>query len=215
MKITCVMVTGRQRGRLGLVGMAIDCFKRQTYPDRELLVLNHGTFRYADPANNVREVIVDKAPNIHVGMMRNYAFEHATGDWLMTWDDDDWYAPDRIEFQVKSMAEDRVVVLNQTMFCNLVSKESFVIEPPGGSKPTMMYPKKTERRFPNLPESSDVFFLMNCKRVIVDSKPDRYIRFFHGDNVMPARVFGAAKKGALNSEQAKLLESVVKQYNLD
>jgi len=63
---------------------AIRCYERQTYPHREL-------------------VIVEDAGT--VGAKRNMACSRARGEIIIHWDDDDLFAPTRIEDQVKRLQE--------------------------------------------------------------------------------------------------------------
>jgi glycosyltransferase involved in cell wall biosynthesis len=97
--ISCLMVT---RGRLFPTQFAIDCYRRQTWPNRELIIvcddadselpgfvagLGDPTIRY-----------VHTAPAI-LGALRNVSVEAARGMLVCQWDDDDLYHPERLEYQ--------------------------------------------------------------------------------------------------------------------
>lgn len=70
--------------RQALRAEAVACFEAQTWPNREL-------------------VIVDGPGTI--GAKRNEAVAQARGEVIVHWDDDDWSAPDRIEDQVTRLVE--------------------------------------------------------------------------------------------------------------
>ena len=97
--ISCLMVT---RGDLVPAQFAIDSFRRQTWPNRELVIvcgapgselpdflatLGDPTIRY-----------VPTAPEV-LGGLRNVSVGAARGTLLCQWDDDDLCHPQRLEFQ--------------------------------------------------------------------------------------------------------------------
>jgi len=94
--------------RKHFIPMAIQYFLRQDYAHAELLILD-------DSDGSIKEW-VPEVSNIHyihhrkrfatIGDKRNYACSMATGDIIMHWDDDDWYAPDWITRQVHALQDD-------------------------------------------------------------------------------------------------------------
>jgi len=97
--ISCLMVT---RGRLVPTQFALDCYRRQTWPNRELVVvcdaadselpafiagLGDPTIRYVNTAHAT------------LGELRNVSVEASRGTFLCQWDDDDLYHSQRLEFQ--------------------------------------------------------------------------------------------------------------------
>ena len=109
-KISCLTIT---KNRLVLLKQAIECFERQTYPNKELVIIsdgvdyfNHSIQRYLDeksPDNIVFKVI--KGKNKSLGELRNMAWDMATGDLICQWDDDDQYHPQRLEIQYLHLKE--------------------------------------------------------------------------------------------------------------
>ena len=97
MLVSAIMPTGRLPGRRALSQVAIECFFRQTYPDRQLVIVNHSEepFGLEDP--RVKEVVVRRPPTL--GELRNIGLDAADGELLITWDDDDWHHPCRMEKQ--------------------------------------------------------------------------------------------------------------------
>ena len=101
--VSCIMPTA---DRPEFVARAIDCFLKQDYEYRELIVLDDG-------AESV-EHLVPVDPRIHygrarghlsLGAKRNLACERASGTFIAHWDDDDWYAGWRLSYQVRALAE--------------------------------------------------------------------------------------------------------------
>ena len=99
--VSAIMPT---RDRRELVARAIGYFERQDYRARELLVLDDGD----EP---VREVVpvsqriryIRIGEQLSVGEKRNLGCELAHGDIVVHWDDDDWYAPNRIGYQIEQL----------------------------------------------------------------------------------------------------------------
>jgi glycosyltransferase involved in cell wall biosynthesis len=90
--------------RRAFIPAAIDCWKRQTYANRELVILDDG--------NEPIEDLIPKDPRIKyvfenkrriTGDKRNRVVELSHGEIICHWDDDDWSAADRIEFQVNEL----------------------------------------------------------------------------------------------------------------
>jgi glycosyltransferase involved in cell wall biosynthesis len=71
-------------GRESMARRALDCYARQTYEPREL--------------------VIDDGPGC-VGLKRNRANARAKGTIVAHWDDDDWSAPERLEDQVARLIE--------------------------------------------------------------------------------------------------------------
>jgi glycosyltransferase involved in cell wall biosynthesis len=109
-KISCLTVT---TNRLILLKEAIDCYCRQTYPNRELVIATDGSTRYQKSIashldmlgrNDIRLICLDK-PSISLGQLRNRSLEQASGDIICQWDDDDLYHPERLRLQFETMME--------------------------------------------------------------------------------------------------------------
>jgi glycosyltransferase involved in cell wall biosynthesis len=101
--VSCVMPTA---DRPEWVAKAIAYFRRQDHPARQLVIVDDGT---ADLAEDVSlRTLLDDPTIVHVrlaerasiGAKRNLGCQHAGGDVLVQWDDDDWYGPSRLSRQV-------------------------------------------------------------------------------------------------------------------
>lgn len=95
MKVSCIMPTSN---RAAYVPLALSCFLSQTWEDRELIIIDDGHERIAPllPADP-RIFYYAEPPGRKLGAKRNLACERARGEICLSWDDDDWYAPERIE----------------------------------------------------------------------------------------------------------------------
>lgn len=100
--VSAVMPT---RGREILARQAVDCFLRQTYRNRELVILDDAdapSFPGGISGPGIKYHVTDKRMN--TGEKRNAVNALATGEIICHWDDDDWSAPERIDDQVRRLA---------------------------------------------------------------------------------------------------------------
>jgi hypothetical protein len=101
--VSCLMPTYNRRP---FVARAIRYYQQQDYPERELLILDDGEDRVEDlvPADDpsIRYLRLDDRATI--GRKRQIACEHADGEVMVQWDDDDWFGPTRVGRQVAPLA---------------------------------------------------------------------------------------------------------------
>jgi O-antigen biosynthesis protein len=103
--VTAIMPT---KDRPQLVARAVDYFRRQDYTPRELIVIDDGLQPTGTPLPrdpNIRYLRLEHA--LSVGEKRNRACALARGAVIIHWDDDDWYAPHRISYQVAELHRQR------------------------------------------------------------------------------------------------------------
>jgi glycosyltransferase involved in cell wall biosynthesis len=99
--VTCIMPTADRRHFLP---SSIRMFLAQDYADKELLIVDDGN-------DGVRDLVpchpqiryVRRGAVQSLGSKRNFACGAARGDIILHWDDDDWYAPWRVRYQVESL----------------------------------------------------------------------------------------------------------------
>lgn len=111
----CVSAVMCTYGRFECVQRAINCFLYQSYPNKQLIVYNTDV---DSPYNNyVPELLengvvfinnnIDKLtgePYTNVGAIRRDALWYATGDYVVTWDDDDIFLPWFMQQAIDRMA---------------------------------------------------------------------------------------------------------------
>jgi glycosyltransferase involved in cell wall biosynthesis len=95
--VSCVMPTA---GRPEMVARALRYFLRQDYPRKELLIAYDHPGDLPPGLTDPRIVLVPGVPGASIGAKRNAAVSHAAGALIAQWDDDDWYAPQRLSAQL-------------------------------------------------------------------------------------------------------------------
>ena len=182
--VTAVMVTGLHLSRYSMARVAIDCFKKQSYHNRELLIINHGSVSLFDGDVCIRELRLKKGKYDTVGDLRNLGIEHASGDFIINWDDDDWHHPKRIEIQMSAQKDDAGVFLKNRIHYSFQNRCAMYNISPMGADATILHPKSVAFRYPSLIRNSDSHFAKDFKkRIAIDNDPSLYIRFFHGLNL--------------------------------
>lgn len=96
--VSCVMPTWNRRS---FIPAAIDCFLKQTYEPRELVILDDGEEQIEDlfPKDSRIHYVFENHRRI-TGDKRNRVNELSRGELICHWDDDDWSARTRIQDQV-------------------------------------------------------------------------------------------------------------------
>jgi len=96
--VSCIMPTYQRRH---FVSLSLRWFLDQDYPNKELIIVDDGEDQVKDLAAGLPGVRYISLPaRISIGAKRNVACEQARGEIIAHWDDDDWYASDRLRYQV-------------------------------------------------------------------------------------------------------------------
>ncbi|MEO1023857.1 MAG: glycosyltransferase family A protein, partial [Bacteroidota bacterium] len=187
-----LMVTANRRE---LAKRAVQCFKNQTYTNTELVVLDDGEQDYSIifegiPEERLIYMRIPKNPDNVLGALRNQTLDVATGDYLVQWDDDDWYHPTRIEHQVNVLNEGNDACCLQSALMHLDDPE-FIDQPykgvlKHGVPGSIMHRRSDTIRYPETKRAEDTVYL-NEWRALRYKKLDEslsylFIRCFHGSN---------------------------------
>lgn len=117
--ISCIMPTG---GRWPFVQQSLVYFQRQTYPNVELIIVDDSPEDLGPLLPDDKRIRYIRVPaGLTIGMKRNRACEVARGAIIAHWDDDDWYAPSRLQKQVEPILTGKADItgLNDTVFFEL------------------------------------------------------------------------------------------------
>ena len=113
--VSCIMPT---RNRRAFIRQALAYFERQDYPNKELIVVDDGDDKVEDlflSYSGVRYVALPKLASI--GTKRNFACGLAQGAIIAHWDDDDWYAPYRLSYQIEPLLSGQSDLIGLETFC--------------------------------------------------------------------------------------------------
>lgn len=194
--VSCIMPTCDRRR---FAAQALQYFARQDYPERELIVVDDGTDPVADifPKDGaVRYLRMDR--RLSLGEKRNHACEHAAGEIVIHWDDDDWMSPRRISRQVAALQQAHADVCGfaTLLFHEPASGRSWRYAYGGRKRDwlaggTLCYRKAfwKSNRFPALTIGEDARFLWSArsKKLLTMDDKSLYVAIVHPGNTSPKR----------------------------
>jgi glycosyltransferase involved in cell wall biosynthesis len=96
--VSCLCVT---EGRAAFMPWLLWCFDRQTWPHRELVILDSSERPFASARKDVR--VVALPPGTGVARKRNLALRTARGEVIAWFDDDDWQHPQKLAWHVEAL----------------------------------------------------------------------------------------------------------------
>ena len=188
--------------RPDLVRRAVRCFKNQTYPNRELIVVDDGEADLAPiladlPSDRVRYIKLERREENLLGRLRNISLEHVRGEYILQWDDDDWIHPDRIRRQVEVLEQGYDACSLYGSLVHLDTEEFFdhpyVGYLPNGWPGSIMHRRDDAARYPEMRKAEDSVYQQYWlgKRYYMLPAEDAYlhIRCFHGNNTWDRKHF--------------------------
>jgi glycosyltransferase involved in cell wall biosynthesis len=194
--VTCIMPTYERRR---YVPQALQSFLKQDYPNRQLIIVDDGKDAIGDLVEGLPNVRYFHIARTSIGAKRNLACSHAAGEIIAHWDDDDWYSPDRLRYQVMPILAGKADLtgLENAFVLELPRGEFWTTEPTlhqrlfvgnvhGG---TLVYRKNLwleGLRYPEINLAEDAWLLVRAtrlgKRLVRLSNPGVFIYVRHGSN---------------------------------
>lgn len=119
--VTAIMLAGKTSIEDTL--HCIQCFKTQTYPYKELIIVNNAEDQFKASEFNLQAepdiFIIDTPTEVSAGMARNFGIRAANGQILAQFDADNYHAPNRLESQIAALST------NDAHICILASTLSY------------------------------------------------------------------------------------------
>ncbi len=195
--VSCIMPTYNRRP---FVAHAIWYFQRQEYGNKELIILDDGTDSVQDlvpEAENIHYFRLDKKLNL--GAKLNLACSYAKGELIANWDDDDWYAERRLQYQVDALIREPIDVcgINNLLYYDLRNKLAYRYVYPVNQRTWLLgsslcYTRElwNRNRFAEINVGMDGLFVWGTPSERVRALPDETIsvHMIHDNNVSPKKV---------------------------
>jgi glycosyltransferase involved in cell wall biosynthesis len=205
--VSCIIVVGDDE-RINLARAAVTSFLRQTYPNKEIVIVN------ASPEKAVldkqwptlREYRVDPVEYPTIGSLRNKAIEEAEGEWIMPFDDDDHSHLHRMFMQMAVRRDGCCVMANKQIRVDIDRHTLCVYEKSAGIANTVLFPREASNGSLNLYDpdmveagEDDEFVsrVFGDNKIILDTDFDWFpgaclsIAYYHTRNKSPRdRFFG-------------------------
>jgi glycosyltransferase involved in cell wall biosynthesis len=189
--------------RRSFIPTAIRCFLAQTYPNLELLIVDDGSEHIRDLLPEDPRIRYLRVPGKNtIGAKRNMACAEARGEFILHWDDDDWYPPERASRQVEALRahpEAAVCGSSTLYFYAPGTNRAFRYRCSGPSGAPWMgalaYPKRTweSRSFEPVQIAEDVKFLARipaAARIDLED-PALSVATIHDANTSPKQTTGS------------------------
>lgn len=173
---------------------AIEYFWEQAYPNKELVIIDDGSDPIKDllpPDESIKYIYLKQRR--YVGAKRNLATQFSSADIILHWDDDDWHARHRLQYQVTQLLQHNADIcgIHKVIYFDLRSKRPYLYEYPlrkrmwlaGGS---LCYRKSfwEKNKFEDINVGEDTRFVwkqkLNNALVLPDFK--FYVAMAHGGN---------------------------------
>ena len=125
--LSCVMPTGN-RAEFAL--HAVSLFQRQDYEHRELVILDDGSDGLERLLPDDDRIRYERThPGQSIGAKRNRACSLARGEFMIQWDDDDWYGPPRCRAQLQALLAGRadITALRTPLYFELESRRFWTV----------------------------------------------------------------------------------------
>ncbi|MGH3524969.1 MAG: glycosyltransferase family A protein, partial [Mycobacterium sp.] len=179
------------RDRPKLAARAVECFLAQSYPNRELVIIDDGD---SDELRRGIEAIGYPPIKLHsasderrtLGELRNLAVEESAGRYVCQWDDDDLSDPDRLTVQMSaiiSLTVDACFLTREQLWWP--ARRILAVSTPRMWENTMVCAKEKVPRYRPLRRGEDTvvaYHLWRCARAVMLDEPRLYTYVFHGSN---------------------------------
>ena len=117
------------KDRLSLIKSSIKCFSKQTYKNKELVILCHGSDK---TINAIKKYIKDFDEciklitiegNLSFWFLKNLIIELSTGDVICNWEDGDLYHPIRLTTQLRAILSENSIGSAYTQYLKYFKKD--------------------------------------------------------------------------------------------
>lgn len=193
--VSCLMVT---RGKLFPARLAIACFQYQTYENRELIIVVDDPtcelIPYVTCLNDdrIRLVLVSAGART-LGELRNISVASARGEYVCQWDDDDLYAPERIQTQLAALLSTQAsacVLRRWTLWWPEANR--LAISGARLWEGSILALRHVMPSYPALRRGEDTEMMASLtqrERVLSLEAPDLYVYIHHGNNTFNEQHF--------------------------
>lgn len=195
--ISCICISQNRPQQLL---RAIVNFEQQSYPNKELVVSypSHDldTKKLMDrilKISHLKIVILCRESDGSLGRIRNQAVAAAHGSYICTWDDDDWYHPERLKHQMALLQNSKLIyqacVLREIILYDRNHKTAFLSAAYNWSG-TLLCKKDLVVQYPyqdtNRLEDSPLIEHLETQKLLLPIKGSYYlyVYIYHGSNVI-------------------------------
>lgn len=199
-KVSCLIVTANRKN---LLKRSLLSLKNQTHKNIEVVVVDNGEEKVDElmklfPDDQVNYTYIQPSPDNILGDLRNISLEKATGNYMICWDDDDWFHPKRIEIQLQSLNSGFDVCCLEGNIFHIDSPDlidhPYIGRLPDGSPNSIMHRRNDQIRYPSMRRGEDTVYLnrwigQGRYKMLDLNYAYLFVRVFHGTNVSGKKHF--------------------------
>lgn len=219
--ISCICITNR---RPVLLEKAISYFISQNYPNKEMVISYPKRDKLSRELiknyqnQEIQLISMEREEEESLGYARNQAIAKSNGDYVCTWDDDDWYHSSRLSFQFNSMQTKgsgyQASVLTRIILFDVISQQAYLSFPYTWDG-TILCKKEVlmqnQYGYTNKAEDTHVIKFLSSKKMLfhIEDAPFLYVYIYHGKNTWDYKHFEyfTSKSEVLSEEiRKKLME---------
>jgi len=217
--ISCLCVT---RNRVAMLRRAVACFLAQSYEARELVIVyesdDQATRECVLSINDPRilSLEVGATPRLALGSLRNLAVLACRGAFIAQWDDDDWYAPTRLEAQIHAIQSTGRVgcVLTRWVLYDALNRTAMV----SGERAwegSLVARRESVPAYADVSRQEDtpvIERMLNANQLAGLNRPDLYVYVYHGENTWERAHWDtviAPFAQALSAEETRQVEQLL------
>ena len=185
--ISCLCPT---RNNPNIVKKAIKAFEKQTYDNKELiLVIDEGS-KYEESIKSFTKenIKLFYAPKgITLGDIRNISVENASGKYIAQWDDDNTHCKNRLEIQYNAIEthKKKACFLQRVLINDTISGKKGISNFGRGIESTIVALKSSLPKYPSIGVGEDVIprkYFTAISQVVYLDKPHLYTYNIHNNN---------------------------------
>lgn len=234
--ISALLVT---KDRPELAWRAVECFMEQSYPNKELVIIDEGGYEFQKKLQKegLLQSSATTSPTIHIpppmisyhrneekttlGALRNRAIGLAQGEYICQWDDDDLYHRHRLSYQLDACIKNNAAAsfLLRQMLWNLAGG-NLAISGYRLWEGTILVKKELMFKYAKWVRGEDsvpVYFLASKRKLVALDLPELYMYHIHGDNTWDKKHMsniwnGATRHFNLEQDRADKLTSLANDY---
>lgn len=194
-RVSCLLVT---YDRFDKAKRSIRFFMRQTWPNKELLVVcDHPSSDLENWVKDLNRTDVRylrlPAAEKNLGELRNFSVQRASGDYVCQWDDDDFFHARRLQYQMASLTatDSDACFLHRQIFW-LPEVRRLGVFPHDLLENTLLCKKEKAPAYLSIAQGEDskpCQDLLLAHKVVFCDRADLYVYLRHGGNVWHEKHF--------------------------
>ena len=201
--------------------LCIKCFEQQTYPNKELIIINNAKNQFAASEINIKKknvLVIDLPTHCTTGSARNHGQSASNGQIIAQFDADCWHHPKRLEIQIAALVKEeaQISILSKILQYSFISgRAAYYTNQRKAILNTMIYLRQKEVNYPDIEKNEEWIFLQalinksKYKPISIDI-PELYCKLLTSKE---ERMINPINKN-LSPEHFEIIHQITKQYSI-